>query len=94
MISRKTYREALKNHQKILTDQEFNQLSINEQFNYALHQKRFDLPVTVEQDTYYEHQAGKNSYEPIKIKTRGKFISLMGLLSLIDLIYSYCKIGK
>lgn len=98
MITRKEYREQVneRKNRQVLTDKEFFALSDNKKLMYATLQRRKGLPVTEEQDTYFDknrHEVKKSE----KVISNDKIIkgyakTFLGLSSLIDLVTTFCKI--
>lgn len=108
MITRAEYREQMIEREKVnssrretgvLTDAEFKRMPVSKQMNYALKQKQRGLPVTVEQDTYYDTEKARTHYEPTPIFSNKKAgfgigVALMAFLTKIDIIASFCGVGK
>lgn len=99
MITRKEYREQVENLEgkKILTHDEFYQLPPSKRLRYANMQKDLNLPVTVEQDTYYDTSVVAK-YEPKKIISDSKVAKGFGsvflaISTLVSFVLSFCGIG-
>lgn len=98
MITRKEYREQVneRKNRQVLTDKEFFALPDNKKLMYATLQRRNGLPVTVEQDTYFDthkHKAKKSEKAVSNEKViKGYAKTFLGLSSLIDLVATFCKI--
>lgn len=98
MITRKEYREQVKErkNRQVLTDKEFFALPDNKKLIYATLQRRSNLPITVEQDTYFDthkHKVKKSEKAVSNEKViKGYAKTFLGLSSLIDLVATFCKI--
>jgi ribonuclease HII len=99
-MTRKEYREQLEAQQKqgVLTDAEFNKLSVSEKYNYARNQQMKGLPVTVEGDTYYD-KGTKSKYKAQTVLSKkdeavSGLISFASLAAKVDLISGWVHTGE
>ena len=100
-MTRKEYREQMeaRANRKAITQAEFDAMPTSKQLVYAMRQKKLGLPVTQEENSYYDEAEYKSRYNKKTIvgnkseKASG-LLDLVALASKVDLLLSFTGIGK
>lgn len=98
-MTREEYREQMKAraNRKAVTQEEFDAMPTSKQLAYAMKQKKLGLPVTQEENSYYDEAEYKSRYnkKPIVSGTTEKASGVLDFVALaakLDLLFSF--VGK
>lgn len=98
-MTREEYREQMKAraNRKAVTQEEFDAMPTSKQLAYAMRQKKLGLPVTQEENSYYDEAEYKSRYNKKDIvsgateKASG-VLDFVALAAKLDLLFSF--VGK
>lgn len=98
-MTRKEYREQMeaKANRKAITQAEFDAMPTSKQLVYAMRQKKLGLPVTQEENSYYDEAEYKSRYDKKTIgngatEKAGGLLEFVALAAKLDLLFSF--VGK